>query len=297
MMAIKLTTPVDIRPSVWKIDHQSGILLLGSCFTDHIGQRLSQAGFNVLCNPFGVLYNPLSIAACLTMATNGQHIDDTHLVQHDGLWHSWLHHSRFSHADKEYCIDACNEAIAKTHDFLSTNPVLIITFGTAYTFFLNRENSPMHGRPVANCHKLPPQNFVRKRLSIDEITAAWAEVLHPLSSLIQRLILTVSPIRHMADTAHGNQLSKATLLLASDQILQQKPASLSANYFDSYELLLDELRDYRFYDRDLCHPDPTAIDIIWDRFQQTYMSAATIEQCAILEKESKRQRHRAIVQR
>lgn len=273
-----LFTPVVPTPSSFSIDHTTPMLLVGSCFTDSIGAKLQAAGFEVLCNPFGTLYNPLSIALCMRHALADTPIDDRMLVQHEGVWHSWLHHSRFSNPDKDLCLKSCNEAIHTTHQFLQLHPVLLFTFGTAYAFFRD-------GQVVANCHKLPPQTFLRRRLAVQEIVEEWRSLMTQIDS--PHLIFTVSPIRHLADTAHGNQLSKSTLLLALDQ--------LGADYFPSYEILLDELRDYRFYARDLCHPSDVAVDIVWERFQQTYMSPATRNQCLLNEKQFKHKQHKQIV--
>ena len=279
---MKLTTPVDIRPSSLGIGYDTPVLLLGSCFTDEIGAKLRAAGFDLLCNPFGTLYNPLSIAACLQRAVDNLPMQADELVMYDGLWHSWLHHSRFSHVDKEQCLSRCNEAIRQTHEFLEREPLLIVTFGTAWVF-------ERDGSVVANCHKVPQREFERRRLAVQEIVEVW-------QSLSARLacptIFTVSPIRHLADGAHGNQLSKSTLLLAVDSLVE---SNQQAYYFDSYELLMDPLRDYRFYARDMCHPSDVAVDIVWECFQEAYMSAETRGQVKRREKEFLRSQHRNII--
>ena len=279
---MKLVTPVEITHAKLQIGYDTPVLLLGSCFTDEIGKRLQAAGFDVLCNPFGTLYNPLSITSCLERAMSGRGMQEEDMVQHEGVWHSWLHHSRFSHPDRETCMAHCNEAIAQTHEFLQRSPLLMVTFGTAWVFY-------RQGRVVANCHKLPSQQFVRRRLSVQDIMEAWQPVLDRWSG---NSLFTVSPIRHMADGAHGNQLSKATLLLAVESLMQDNP---QVCYFDSYELLLDELRDYRFYARDMCHPSELAVDIIWERFQQTYMTEDIRRRLLEEEKAYRRSQHRAII--
>ena len=279
---MKLVTPVEITPAPLQIGYDTPLLLLGSCFTDEIGSRLQEAGFDVLCNPFGTLFNPLSITTCLNRALTGQGLQAEDLVQHEGVWHSWLHHSRFSHPDREMCMAQCNDAIAQTHDFLQRSPLLMVTFGTAWVFY-------HQDRVVANCHKLPSQQFVRRRLSVQDILEAWQPLLGRLSG---GCLFTVSPIRHMADGAHGNQLSKSTLLLAVDRLTE---LNRQAFYFDSYELLLDELRDYRFYARDMCHPSELAVDIIWERFQQTFMTEATRTRLLETEKAYRRSQHRTII--
>lgn len=287
---MQLFTPVNIAPSPLRIDHQTPLLLVGSCFTDEVGARLQAAGFECLCNPFGTLYNPFSVALCLQKAVNDEPIGSEHLVQHEGLWHSWLHHGRFSDSDKQTVLHSCNEAIHATHHFLQRSPVVFCTFGTAYTFFLSdpSASSAMQGRPVANCHKLPAAMFRRRRLSVSEIVECWQPLV---SALSVPFVFTVSPIRHLTDGAHGNQLSKSTLLLAVDQLVRD---SDRCGYFDSYEILMDELRDYRFYARDLCHPTDVAVDIIWERFQQTYMADETRTLARQKEKEWRQRQHRPL---
>ena len=287
---MQLSTPVETILSPLRIDHSTPLLLLGSCFSDEVGTRLKQAGFNVLCNPFGTLYNPLSIALALRHAVEDCEIGSEWLVHADGLWHSWMHHSRFSHPEQDTCIARCNQSIHQTHQFLNQQPVLIVTFGTAYSFFLHTDSvaPPMQGQVVANCHKLPTAMFTRRRITLEEIAAAWQPftTLHPV-------VFTVSPIRHMADGAHGNQLSKSTLLLSVEQLLNFCP---DWHYFNSYEILMDELRDYRFYARDMCHPSDLAVDIVWQRFQDTFMSPQTQIRCRQEEKAARQALHRPILQ-
>lgn len=279
---MQLTTPVIITPATLSIDYSTPMLLLGSCFTDEVGERLHAAGFDTLCNPFGTLYNPLSIAACLWRAIDNRLMVGDELVGYDGLWHSWMHHSRFSHEDKDVCLTRCNQSISQVHQYLSRHPLLVVTFGTAWVFYHN-------GLVVANCHKLPSQQFVRRRLDVGEIVDVWQPLMERLGTDI---LFTVSPIRHMADGAHGNQLSKATLLLATERLVERRE---QAYYFDSYELLMDELRDYRYYARDMCHPSDVAVDVVWERFQQAYMTAATREQVRQREKVFRQSQHRKLI--
>lgn len=279
---MQLTTPVIITPATLSIDYSTPMLLLGSCFTDEVGERLQAAGFDTLCNPFGTLYNPLSIAACLWRAIDNRLMVGDELVGYDGLWHSWMHHSRFSHEDKDVCLTRCNQSISQAYQYLSLHPLLVVTFGTAWVFYHN-------GSVVANCHKLPSQQFVRRRLDVGEIVDVWQPLMERLETDI---LFTVSPIRHMADGAHGNQLSKATLLLATERLVERRE---QAYYFDSYELLMDELRDYRYYARDMCHPSDVAVDVVWERFQQAYMTAATREQVRQREKVFRQSQHRKLI--
>lgn len=279
-----LSTAVNIAPSEVRLSHDRPVLLLGSCFTDEVGSRLQQSGFEVLCNPFGTLYNPLSIIGCLERVRHERPFAADELVQHDGLFHSWHHHGSFSHPDREEVLRRCNESLASAARFLRRDPLLVITFGTAYAFFLNDPASPLHGQVVANCHKVPAQRFERRRLAEEEIVARCSPLLRG-----RDVILTVSPIRHLADGLHGNQLSKATLLLAVERLCAQGCA-----YFPAYELLVDELRDYRFYARDLCHPSDLAADIIYERFQLCCMPPDTIARCTEHQKRYRQSQHRKI---
>lgn len=274
---MNLSTPVTPPTPPFRLLPETPVLLLGSCFSDEMAARMYHSGLSILANPFGTLYNPASIALLLSKALENSSITEKQLVFHDGLWHSWLHHSSFSSPDPDTCLSLCNEAISRTHSFLnisssisdsypSQHPLLIITFGTSYVFSLAHSSLI-----VANCHKLPPSNFIRRRLSIDEITSIWNPLLRQLSNKGIHVVFSVSPIRHLAEGAHDNQLSKSTLLLAIDQLLNN---NLDNYYFPSYEILLDELRDYRFYNRDLTHPSDLAVDILWERFSQTFFSPA-----------------------
>lgn len=279
-MALKLQTTVDVGKSPLRLDHSSRILLMGSCFSDSMAGFMRQAGLEVLANPFGTLYNPLSIATDMERSLAGGGVGEEDLVQHDGLWHSFAHHGKFSSASKEECVSACNEAFARTRDFLSQPATVIVTFGTSWVF--ERE-----GRVVANCHKLPSSLFSRRMLDEGEIVNRWQPLVERLVAMGHKVIMTVSPIRHLADSAHGNQLSKATLLLAIDRLS-------CVDYFPAYEIMLDELRDYRFYADDMLHPSPLAQTIIWQRFQERYMDDRTVELCLRFCQLSKMRSHRPL---
>lgn len=274
-----LYTQVAVPRMPFELDFASGIVSIGSCFADEIGERLRESGFRIEQNPFGTLYNPASIATALQRTIDNREIAENDLVQHEGLWHSWHHHGSFSRPTAAETIAACNGSIHHAHASLKEARLLMVTFGTAWVF-------EHDGTIVANCHKLPPQEFVRRRMDIDEIVALWQPLLNKLSTFNPKLstVFTVSPIRHMADGAHGNQLSKSTLLLAIDRLV-------STSYFPSYEILLDELRDYRFYGPDMVHPSPLAVDIVWERFQQACMTPATMQQAHNNKKHSKREKH------
>ena len=286
---MELQTKIAITPSPLQLSHSDRLLLVGSCFTENIGSRLADYGFDVMANPFGILYNPLSMAECLRRCLAGQEITIDELMQHDGLWHSWLHHGSFSHVDRGICLAQCNARLREAHEFMQQGCVLVLTFGTAFAYYLCGK-----GQPVANCHKVPAAQFNKRMLTVDAIADAFGDILTPH----QPAILTVSPIRHWADTPHGNQLSKGTLLLAIEQMQRnarsQEPDAVVPDYFPAYEIMMDELRDYRFYDYDMLHPSALAVDIIWQRFTETYMDADTLERGKKFQQLHKMEAHRPL---
>lgn len=277
---MKLQTIVDIKPSERKIGYEDRILMLGSCFSDEIGAQMAQRNMQVTCNPFGTLYNPLSIAN----AINYQ-LHQLPLVEYGGLWHSMAHHGSFSRPTKEEAEQAINESIEVMQRALNEATVLIVTFGTAWVYEMN-------GEVVANCHKMPENWFTRRRLTVEEIVAAWKPVIERYPD--KHWIFTVSPIRHIKDGLHENQLSKATLLMAVDQMVNSQWSNGKLHYFPSYEILLDELRDYRFYADDLVHPSSLAVNYIWERFADTYCTNQTRNQMNIELKRWKFDHHRPL---
>jgi hypothetical protein len=267
---MNLITPVHISKPSFSINHAQRILMLGSCFVDEIGAKLQADKFNCLVNPFGVLYNPASIAALLLRSISEREYDDQspEILFADGLFHSWMHHSQFSSSNQQELLDKLNSTLLLVSDWICNADVLIVTFGTSYIYRL-KEN----GMLVSNCHKQPDSLFTRERLSAYDIADAWKPLLQLLQSVNPHLhvIFTVSPIRHKRDGLHENQLSKAELLLAIDEILQTSPMQGLSYYFPSYEILLDELRDYRFYATDMVHPSPLAVEYIYDKFQDCFI--------------------------
>ena len=259
---MKFVTSVDIVPSIKKISYSDNILLLGSCFADNIGTKFGEYYFPTTVNPFGILYNPASIASALHTAQSPHHL--TPIIHHNGLWHSFSHHGSFSCASKEQLLNACEQSRAQLREALQHATTVIITFGTAWVY-------EYEGQVIANCHKIPANLFVRRRLTVDEIVSIWQPVLASMPD--KHWIFTVSPIRHIKDGLHDNQLSKAVLLQSIEQLSQLSIAHCS--YFPSYEIMLDELRDYRFYADDMLHPSPVAVEYIWQRFVDTYMTADT----------------------
>ena len=280
---MKLYTTVHVTPSEKKIGYGDKILLLGSCFADNIGARFNEHYFQTTINPFGTLYNPASIAkAVLDM---GYGPSGMGLVEHNGLWHSMMHHGSYSGVDKEEVIARCEESRIQMREALQRASVVIVTFGTAWVY-------EYEGEVVANCHKLPANRFVRRRLTVDEIVNMWQPILAAMPD--KHWIFTVSPIRHVKDGLHENQVSKAILLQAVDGLTSIQSNSLmgSKSYFPSYEIMLDELRDYRFYAEDMVHPSAVAVDYIWQRFVETYMTTDTQQEMRILHQLWRDRHHR-----
>ena len=257
-----LFMPVQIPASSWKIGYDDQILLMGSCFADSMCAKLHEHYFRVEGNPFGVLYNPASIAMAIEMARKSQTIEDKDLVEHGGLWHSMAHHGVFSDIDMAVVLDKCNGSIVALRQALENATVITITFGTAWVY-------EYAGKVVGNCHKIPANQFVRRRMTVEEIVATWQPLVEAMPD--KKWLFTVSPIRHVKDGLHENHINKGILLQAVEQLTKQSGCS----YFPAYEIMLDELRDYRYYAEDMVHPSSMAVEYIWQRLVETYMTADT----------------------
>jgi hypothetical protein len=258
---MEFRTQVAIPAPAFDFSYQDDVMLLGSCFAEHIGTKLDDAKFAVDVNPFGILYNPASVASSLKALLHPAAFSPGELFEHEGLFHSFAHHSRFSAPSPEESADKINRRLLASAANLGKASRLILTFGTAFVYRLKST-----GQLVSNCHKLPDKMFVREILSVDAIRAEWNTLLLSLweQNPDIKLLFTVSPVRHWKDGAHQNQLSKATLLLAIDALQKKYPERIA--YFPAYEMMMDELRDYRFYAGDMLHPSPVAIDYIWECF-------------------------------
>ena len=262
-----LQTKVEQPATQRHISYDDRLLFLGSCFAENISVKFSEYYFRVTCNPFGVLYNPASIARCLRLLGNeNEEFPLSYIVSHDGMFHSLLHHSDFSSPDRKTCLDNVQKSIHDGQIALSQATVVVITLGTAWVYDYN-------GNTVANCHKMPSRLFVRHRLTVDQCADSLEECLR-MAGKDKHFIITVSPVRHLKDGLHENRLSKAILMLAVNQV-QKRMDGYSIDYFPAYELLEDELRDYRFYAADMIHPSEVAVEYIWQRFAETYFSNVT----------------------
>jgi hypothetical protein len=256
--------------SPFKFAYQDRILLVGSCFAENMGDKMLEYKFNVEVNPFGILYNPLSIAAACRRMLHPEAYTEEDLFFHDGRYHSFAHHGRFSDASPGKCLSGINASLERAAALLRRSACLIVTFGTAFVY--RQKDSAV---VAANCHKLPESAFTRERLSVGEITAEWSALTEALrqANPSLKIILTVSPVRHRKDGAHLNQVSKSILLLAEQTLAEEYPGQIM--YFPAYELMMDELRDYRFYAEDMIHPSPAAIRHIWERFCDVFIDRDT----------------------
>ena len=282
-----LFTKVDIPKSSVSIDYSSKLMFVGSCFAENISRFFVDAKFNCLVNPTGIIYNPLSIRQMVENVVN-QKVYDEHDFFFDGNnYCSYDFHGAYSRGTLQEAIALANNCMTEARAFLQNADVVFITLGTAYVYFL--ADNP--AQPVCNCHKQKPETFVRRLVSVDEVAAALSDIVSNLSSLNSKLkiVFTVSPIRHWKDGAHGNRLSKSTLHLGIEQVLQKFDC---CEYFPSYEILEDELRDYRFYAEDMVHPSPLAEKIIWQRLCDTYINKVCQSQIARVEKFMQAVHHR-----
>jgi len=259
------------------IDRESSIVMLGSCFTTEIGTRLERDGFNVTVNPLGALYNPASIAIAIKRALSRIPYTRDDIIEYQGIWHCLDFHTLYQGTDPQLLVDRLNNDATALADKLEEADLWIITFGTARVYEFERRGI------AGNCHKLPGYMFSRRLMTIKEIIDIW----QPLVAN-RRVIFTVSPIRHIADGLHGNQISKSTLLLAIESLT-------GAEYFPSYEILIDDLRDYRFYAADMKHPSDVAVDYIYEHFSDTYFSQTTRQKALESRKAFLRASHRPII--
>ena len=256
--------PVSIPPSQSQINLSDEIVLLGSCFADSIGDKLIENKFQSNSNPFGTIYQPLAVFKILSGA-----IDPNSIVENQGVWYPWDTHGQVSSLQEQELKSIVNEKQHSLQQNLKTVNWLIITFGSAFAYRLKSSS-----QLVANCHKVPASEFKKELLSVETICGAFEKTYQHLQAINPELkiILTVSPVRHIKDGGVENNRSKARLLEATHSIVEKSDA---CGYFPAYEIMMDELRDYRFYAEDRVHPSQEAIDYIWDKFSETYFDDST----------------------
>jgi hypothetical protein len=259
-------TVVPILPNPHPVSHGKPVFSIGSCFSEHISERLSAYRFDICSNPAGVLFNPLSISRVIRRILSGKPYKEDELFRHDGMYRSFDHHTSFTAVSALDCRNTINEQFIAAVKCLNEADTIIITLGTAFAYRLNGDN-----RVVANCHKLPHNQFTRTLCSVAEIVDDLSELLRQIVSFRPGIsvIFTVSPVRHLRDNPHENQVGKAHLISAVYELERSAPY---VYYFPAYEIFMDELRDYRFYAQDMVHPAPAAQDYVWQRFCDTNIS-------------------------
>ena len=289
---MNFTTTIPISKSSNPIDYDSRIISLGSCFAQNIGEKFSYFKFQNTVNPFGIIFNPVSIENLISRVVNNQKFTENDIFFHNDLWHCFEVHSELSHSDKTIFLDKLNQILSDFHLQIFKSTHFQITYGTSWVYRNKSSNSI-----VANCHKVPQSQFEKEILSVATIEKSIQNTI----DLIQKVnpncyfIFTVSPVRHIKDGFIENQRSKAHLITPIQQILNSSapfslasgPKSSFLNYFPSYEIMMDELRDYRFYAEDMLHPSQTALDYIWKRFSENYISEenfATMEEVSSIQK-------------
>ncbi|HEY4936909.1 MAG TPA: GSCFA domain-containing protein [Puia sp.] len=257
--------PIQISSPAERIRYPQKILLMGSCFTEHIGQDLLDMKFNTLQNPNGILFDPLSVAYSLISYLKPDQYQAGDLFFHNELWQSWKHHGLFSDTDQQAVLNKINDSQQAAHSFMKQADWLIITLGSAFAYFLKEQN-----KTVANCHRTPAAWFTKKLLPVEEMLAVLDEAMHRLFDLNPNLqiVFTISPVRHIRDGVIENNRSKARLIEVAHQLVSKFNRTY---YFPAYELVIDVLRDYRFYDKDLVHPNYMATNYVVENFMEHYV--------------------------
>ena len=278
LFCMNFRTEISVPPSDFKISHACKIAMHGSCFAENMASKFLNAGFSIDLNPFGIAYNPLSLSQNLNRLLDNEPYVADELFKDNEMYHSFSHHSRFSGTDPNEVLSKINSRMEQSSAFLRTANLLVITFGTAFVYRLQST-----GSVVSNCHKLPAKLFTYKRLTIEAIVQEWSGLIVRLQTLYPslRTLFTVSPIRHWKDGAHENQLSKSILLLAVEELLRKYPQCF---YFPAYEIMMDDLRDYRFYADDMLHPSSQAIDYVWEKFTEAWFDNGTLKKAHEFEK-------------
>jgi hypothetical protein len=285
---MKFRTEIEVNPFSFALNHQSKVLLMGSCFTTNMGEKLTYSGFETLNNPFGITFNPSSVATQVTQILEGRTYVENDLKNHDAKYLSFEHHSSFNHSSAEKVLEAINTNINEASKLLTTAEVLFISLGSAWVW-----ESKESGQIVNNCHKIPVSEFNKKLLSYEEILSSLNTILTALNEYASQLnvVFTISPVRHWRHGAIENMHSKSVLHAATQSVVQD---NVQAHYFPSYEIMMDDLRDYRFYTDDLLHPSQQAIEYIWEKFGDAFFSNKTKLANGLVSKIRMMQNHRNV---
>lgn len=266
---MKLQTQIPLKKSGNPIDYQSKLLLMGSCFVENMGTKFGYYQFQSTLNPFGILFHPLAIENLMTRAVQENWYRPEEIFEQNGRWLCFDTHSNLAANSEKELLQNLNAALRECHIGIEKASDIIITLGTAWVY---RHNST--GKIVANCHKVPQKEFTKELLTVEQIQSNLERLITKIHSINQKatIILTVSPVRHLRDGFVENQQSKSHLISAVHGVLKTSNLQLPTSYFESYEIMMDELRDYRFYGKDLVHPNELAIDYIWERFKSVWIS-------------------------
>jgi hypothetical protein len=267
---MNFTTKVPVDVYKYPIDYSSKLLSLGSCFAENIGEKFDYFKFQVKTNPFGIIFNPVSIENLVDRVINQRLFTESDIFFHNDLWHCYEVHSELSCYNKEEFLERLNLRIQQSNNLIIQATHIIITYGTSWVYRHNSTN-----KIVANCHKVPQKEFAKEILSPETIQQSIQNTIDLIQKINPncRFIFTISPVRHIKDGFVENQRSKAHLISALQNSLNTKHCALNTNNFPSYEIMMDELRDYRFYAEDMLHPNQTAIDYIWIRFFENYVDS------------------------
>lgn len=287
---MKFRAELSIKRWAKTIAYEQQIMLMGSCFTEHVGKYLTDRKFNTLSNPNGILFNPISIANALSSYIDNQVYSEKDVFNLNDIWTSWDHHSQFSNTNIEACLKFINTTQQAAHQYIQKTQWLMITWGSAFVYELTQEaqnNNSLAKKPigkiVANCHKAPSDWFNRRLLSVDEILNTFNTLIGKLlkSNPQLHIILTISPVRHLREGLIDNNRSKAVLIQAVHQLCEIFDR---VHYFPSYELVIDDLRDYRFYAEDLVHPNHQATQYVWEKFVEMCIHADSVPTMQTIEK-------------
>jgi len=279
---MKLQTNIPLQPQQHnQIDYNSSVLLLGSCFVENIGNKLDYFKFKNLQNPLGILFQPLAIEKLVTNAINENEYTEDYIFFNNEQWHCYDAHSKLSHVSKENLLTDLNKKTKSTNQQIHQSTHIIITLGTVWVYRHIETDSI-----VANCHKVPQKQFLKELLSVDEIVESLQSIIALIRSVNKKtsILFTVSPVRHLKDGFIENTQSKSHLIAAIHQVVEPRK---NLHYFPSYEIMMDELRDYRFYAEDMIHPNKTAINYIWEKFQKVWISqeaSITIDAVEVIQK-------------
>lgn len=266
---MKLQTIVPLQKAEYPIDYSSKMLLLGSCFVENMGSKLDYFKFQQLQNPLGILFHPLALENLVERALSGKTYRDDEVFEQDGIWHCFDAHSDLNALSKEDLLNHLNQGLKETKSELEDATHVIITLGTAWVY----EHRSL-GKTVANCHKVPQKEFEKRLLSTEEIRSSLDRLVDLVAKVNPKanFIFTISPVRHLKDGFVENQQSKAHLITSLHSVLSSRTQLRGVSYFPAYEIMMDELRDYRFYGKDLVHPNALTVEYIWEKFKSVWIS-------------------------